>query len=343
MPDFEWRHVYADCAASAPVLKDAIMWCSGNGWGNPNSTHRDGRIARRYLEKARSDIAECIGADSPKEIAFTPSATAACRLAINVMNIGWCAPYEHKAVRDSVEYVQSFGFAAGDAIAHMLVNNETGARYDYEVKQEAMSGYRVFTDATAAVGQVPVNVKELGVEALAAGAHKFGGYPGIGFIYMKGGISDDDAYPGTPPVALACAMADALKYRVEHMEEARQYLEHNVSALSVNLLGIGGFSLNVPWGYDIHVPNILSVRFDGVNARELLVALDALGVNASAGAACSSDSDEPSHTLIASGLTKEQALSTIRLSFCPETKEDDFTYVASALRQAVTRLRKLSV
>jgi len=341
MPDLEWRRVYADCAASAPVL--SIV--SGNMLGyqaNPNSTHQYGRVARGFLEKARADIAECIGADSPKEIAFTPSATAACRFAINEMNIGWCSPYEHKSVLDSVEFVRSFGFADGNAVARMLVNNETGERYDYEIKKDTTHN-RVFTDATAAVGQIPVNVKELGVEALAAGAHKFGGYPGIGFLYMKGGVSDDDTYPGTPPVALACAMADALKYRVEHMEEAKRYLEHNVSILSVNLLGIGGFSLNTPWGYNVHVPNILSVRFDGVNARQLLVSLDTLGVYASAGAACSADSDEPSRSLLASGLTKEQALSTIRLSFCPETKEDDFIYVAEALRKAVMQQRQLSV
>jgi cysteine desulfurase len=340
MSDMEWRRVYADCAASAPVLP--IAETNMHGFlANPNGTHQYGRVARSLLEKARADIAECIGADFPTEIAFTPSATAACRFAVNVMNIGWCSPYEHKAVRDSVESIRSFGVADGSAVAHMLVNNETGDRYDFIVKNESTHN-RVFTDATAAVGQIPVNVKELGVDALAAGAHKFGGYPGIGFLYMKGGVTDEDAFPGTPPVALACAMADALKYRTEHMEEARQYLEHNVSALSINLLGIGGFSLNVPWGYDIHVPNILSVRFDGINARELLVALDALGVYASAGAACSADSDEPSRTLLASGLMKGQALSTIRLSFCPETKEDDFAYVADALRRAVVQLRQLS-
>jgi cysteine desulfurase len=294
------------------------------------------------LEKARADIAECIGADRPSEIAFTPSATAACHYAIDTLAIGQCSEFEHKAVFDYVNEIRLWDLASSFSCAHILVNNETGERYDETVKGDAKH-YRVFTDATAAVGQIPVDVKELGVEALAAGAHKFGGYPGIGFVYIKGGASDDDTYPGTPPVALACAMADALKYRVEHMEEAKQYLEHNISALSVNLLGIGGFSLSTPWGYNVHVPNILSVRFDGINARQLLVALDALGVYASAGAACSADSDEPSRSLLASGLTKEQALSTIRLSFCPETKEEDFAYVALAVRRAVAQLRQLSV
>lgn len=335
------RNVYADCAASAPVLPQLWDILRDRELANPNATHFLGRKARTMLEAAREHIAECIGADNPSEIAFTPSATEACRIAINVMNIGWCSPYEHKAVRDHVEFCRMFGVVDGDSVAHMLVNNETGVRYDYEVKQDALR-YRVFTDATAAVGQIPVNVKDLGVESLAAGAHKFGGYPGIGFIYMKGGISDDDAFPGTPPVALACAMADALKYRTEHMEEASAYLMEHRNILGMYITNyIENSNVNTPVLGS--VPNILSVRFDGVNARELLVALDALGVYASAGAACSADSDEPSRSLLASGLTKEQALSTIRLSFCPETKPSDFQYVAEALRKAVTQLRKLSV
>lgn len=335
------RNVYADCAASAPVLPQLWDILRDRELANPNATHFLGRKARTMLEAAREHIAECIGADKPSEIAFTPSATEACRIAINVMNIGWCSPYEHKAVRDHVEFCRLFGVVDGDSVAHMLVNNETGVRYDYEVKQDALR-YRVFTDATAAVGQIPVNVKDLGVESLAAGAHKFGGYPGIGFIYMKGGISDDDAFPGTPPVALACAMADALKYRTEHMEEASAYLMEHRNILGMYITNYIENS-NVNTSVLGSVPDILSVRFDGVNARELLVALDALGVYASAGAACSADSDEPSRSLLASGLTKEQALSTIRLSFCPETKPSDFQYVAEALRKAVTQLRQLSV
>ena len=337
MSDMKWRRVYADCAASAPILR--IASCNMLGYqANPNSTHRDGRIARGYLEKARADIAECIGADDHKEIAFTPSATAACRFAINVMNIGRCSEFEHKAVRDHVDFHQKYCVVDESAYAHMLVNNETGDRYDFIVKDEAKH-YRVFTDATAAVGQIPVNVKELGVASLAAGAHKFGGYPGIGFLYMKGGVSDDDTFPGTPPVALACAMADALKYRTEYMYEDGERMAECLYGLGKSVMEIEGAHINTPI---YAVRSILSVRFDGVNARELLVALDALGVYASAGAACSADSDEPSPVLIASGLTEEQALSTIRLSFCPETPKEDYDYVADALRRAVTQLRRLT-
>ena len=333
------RNVYADCAASAPVLPQLWDVLRNRELANPNATHFLGRKARTMLEAAREHIAECIGADKPSEIAFTPSATAACRLAINVMNIGWCSPYEHKAVHDHVEFCRMFGVVDRDTYARMLVNNETGERYDFEVKRLNGEGRRVFTDATAAVGQIPVNVKQLCVEALAAGAHKFGGIPGIGFLYMKGGISDDDTYPGTPPVALAVAMSEALLYRTEHMYEDTERMQANIYRLGRDIMEIEGAHINTP----IHaVRSILSVRFDGVNARELLVSLDSLGVFASAGAACSADADEPSRVLLASGLTEEQALSTIRLSFCPETPDVDFMCLARALRLSVAKLRQLS-
>lgn len=334
-------HVYADCAASAPVLMSAMdsMWGMALTLdGNPNSVHKMGREARKKLEQARETIAKCINA-KPEQIAFTPSATSACRTALAFLCVNDCSPYEHKAVMDIVEWHRSFmGMGSSNAFAHMLANNETGVRYDAVVKELAKTR-TVFTDATSAVGQVPVDVQDLGVEALAAGAHKFGGYPGIGFLYVRSGITDDTTFPGTPPVALAVAMATALKYRTDHMEESMRYLSRQTAMLAEDISEIPGASINVLGSP--YLPNILSVRFDGVNARELLTALDVRGVYASAGAACSADSDEPSRVLLASGLTEDQALSTIRLSFCPETTTDEFYFLSDALRSAVSALRAL--
>lgn len=333
------RSVYADCAASAPVLqcaKSAMIM----GFGNPNSNHRDGRIARGFLEKARETIAECINA-KPEEIAFTPSATEACRHAIAFFNMTKCSPFEHKAVEDAVWFNRSWVMSNALSIAHMLANNETGEIY-YGKVRELSEKYTVFTDATAAVGQIPVDVQDLGVAALAAGAHKFGGFPGIGFLYVRGGVKDDDTFPGTPPVALAVAMSDALKYRTDHMDEAHKYLAEQYSLLMGRIMEIPGAHFTVGKESILHLPNILSVRFDGVNARELLSMLDVNGLYASAGSACTADSDEPSRTLLASGLTEEEALSTIRLSFCPETTPEAFSFVAETLSRCVSQLRALS-
>lgn len=339
------EEVYADCASSAPPLPCAKKALLNWSYANPNSGHTLGRESREALENAREIIAQCIHA-MPEEIAFTPSATAACEAGLDFFDVRWpytnywWSNYEHKAV---------FSYLSGDyhadneyidgCYAHMLANNETGERYDLIVKDLARK-YTVFTDATAAVGQIPVDVQDLGVAALAAGAHKFGGFPGIGFLYVRGGIEDDDTFPGTPPVALAVAMADALKYRTDHMTDSMQYLMEQTAALAMSIQNIPGAHINTP--FKGRLPNIVSVRFDGVNARELLSMLDVNGVYASAGAACSADADEPSRTLLASGLAEEEALSTIRLSFCPETTPEAFSFVSDALRRSVSNLRALS-
>lgn len=338
------KEVYADCAASAPPLKCAYDAMARN-FANPNSGHTLGRESRRALEDARETIARCINA-KPEEIAFTPSATAACEAALDFFDSRWpytnyCwSNYEHKAVFSflSNSYHDDNGPVDG-CYAHMLANNETGEIY-YDKVKALSEKYTVFTDATAAVGQIPVDVQDLGVDALAAGAHKFGGYPGIGFLYVRGGITDDDTFPGTPPVALAVAMAQALEYRTDHIIESMNYLLSQRMALISRIMTIPGAHINCL--DKKRLPNILSVRFDGVNARELLSVLDVNGVYASAGAACSADADEPSRTLLASGLTEDEALSTIRLSFCPETTPEAFSFVSDVLRRSVSNLRALS-
>ena len=337
--------VYADCAASAPILKvawDVVSKAYAEGWGNPNSVHTAGREARKKLEEAREIIAHCINA-KPEQIAFTPSATEACRFAVHYLNIADCSNYEHKAVLEACQWGSAFGFGINNhsVYAHMLANNETGERYDWVVRDLAKDNV-VFTDATAAVGQIPVDVQDLGVAAVAAGGHKFGALPGVGLVYIRGGVKDEDTFPGTPPVALALAMAYALEYRTEHMDEANEYLAEQYSLLMDRIMEIPGAHFTVGKESILHLANILSVRFDGVNARELLTMLDVNGVYASAGSACTADSDEPSRVLLASGLTEEQALSTIRLSFCPETTPEEFSFVAGALRRSVAQLRKLT-
>ena len=333
---------YFDCAASAPVLPCAVENMKYS-YANPNSVHSRGRDARADLEIARTKIAECIGAE-PNEIFFAPSATAACRSAAELLEIRSCSVHEHKAVKDAC-LAQSTRLGSV-SFAHILASNETGEIFIDEVKELAASGKTVFTDATAAMGHIPINVKKLGVAALAAGGHKFGAPPGIGFLYVKDGVAEykisdrDFSYPGTPPVALALALASALGYRTSgRIYESLAYMHSQQSQLAAALLGIPGAHINCMG--KPRLPNILSVRFDGVNARELLTLMDVNGVCASAGSACHAEDDRPSAALLAAGLTEEQARSTIRLSWCEETPPDDFDFAAGVITDCVERLRTL--
>ena len=195
------------------------------------------------------------------------------------------------------------------------------------------------------MGHIPINVKKLGVAALAAGGHKFGAPPGIGFLYVKGGVAEyqiserDFTFPGTPPVALAGALASALEYRTRRMEVANRYLYGQRQQLIDSLLEIPGAHINC--ADKPCLPNILSVRFDGINARELLTLMDVNGLCASAGSACHAEDDRPSAALLAAGLSEAEARSTIRLSWCEETCETDFVSCWLIIRDCVERLRTL--
>ena len=336
------REIYFDCAASAPVLGFIRQRMMAWQYANPNSVHSPGRDARGDLEQARKTVARCINAE-PEEIYFTPSATAACRCAVDLLEIRNCSVHEHKAVKDAC-LAQSTRLGSL-SFAHILASNETGEIFTEAVGNAVSTGIPVFTDATAAMGHIPIDVKALGVAALAAGGHKFGAPPGIGFLYIKDGVAEykisdrDFSYPGTPPVALACAMADALQYRVHRMASATAYMTQLRDSFAENLKSIPGTHINCE---DFpRLPNILSVRFDGVNARELLTLLDVNGLCASAGSACHSEDDRPSSALLAAGLTEEQARSTIRLSWCEETSEGDFPAAFRIIRDCVDRLRTL--
>lgn len=338
------REVYFDCAASAPVLPCAVANMKYS-YANPNAVHSPGRDARGDLEQARKTIARCINAE-PEEIYFTPSATAACWDAVELLEIWERSPHEHQAVVNACVSQTLTGSHGDDARAHILASNETGEIFINEVKRLVASGKTVFTDATAAMGHIPIDVKALGVAALAAGGHKFGAPPGIGFLYVKDGVAEykiterDFSYPGTPPVALALALASALEYRTSgRIYESLAYMHSQQSQLAASLLGIPGAHINCMG--KPRLPNILSVRFDGVNARELLTLMDVNGVCASAGSACHAEDDRPSAALLAAGLTEEQARSTVRLSWCKETPPEDFDFAAEVIADCVERLRTL--
>lgn len=339
MTEYLPAELYADAAASYPPLHQAL----GDTWDiqirNPNSVHIKGRNARAKLEEARERIADCIRAE-PRQIGFTPSATAACEAYFSSKITGFYgSPHEHKAVR---EWSNPFAVKYAQEQALMLANNETGEIYEDEIKNLAENGKIVFTDATAAMGHIPVDVRLLGVDGLVAGAHKFGGLCGIGFLYKREGFRDlkgniADPFPGTVPVFLADVMANALEYRVKHMYESEKLSSIREELEEKILKVIPGSHINA-YGKR-KLPGIISARFDGIPASSLITSLDALGLYVSAGAACSGNSTEPSRTLLADGLTDEQALSTIRISMYEETPPGTDIFILDALKCAVAHFR----
>ena len=286
------------------------------------------------------------------------------------------SPLEHPCVTEPLRQLEARGFALewlpvsprgvvpADAVASrvrpetrlvsvMLANHETGAIQPVrELARSLPPGVPVHCDAAQAVGKVPVDFRELGVTALTASAHKFGGPAGVGVLVLKrgtplrpllfGGHQQGGRRPGTEPVPLAVGMAVALEHAARHMTDNRARLEVLRCRLWERLRHLAApVVLNGPdVGSPDALPTTLNVSFPGCRADVLLMALDLAGVACSTGSACSSGSLLPSPVLRAMGLPDELLRSAIRFSFSPALTSADIDEAAGRIGLAVRRARE---
>lgn len=322
------KFIYFDNAATTPPVPGAFGAATQCAiFGNPSSAHAVGREAKAELESCRAIIADKLNC-KPDEVYFTSGATEACNWAVKSIcstadqrrRSLVASPFEHHAVTEAVEQYNVPKYTKLD-LAQMLVNNETGQLYD--VKSLCKKGGLVFCDATAAVGHIPVDFKALGADYMAFGGHKFGAPKGIGALIVRegcpiapmifGGAQERGMRGGTVSVPLVCAMAAALEWHTTHMEENITHLIDLRDRL-LRRLTESGVEYRVNGGKNT-AAHILSLTFPGVYGASLAAALSDHGVMVSTGSACSSGENRASENLIASGLTKEEALSTVRFSF----------------------------
>ena len=344
--------IYMDNAASEKPLPCAVRAFNKvvkKHYANPHSAHRSGMESKAILEQARETIAECINC-RPNEVYFTSGATEACNWAIQIMaSRGTVTSYPtaHAAVTEKIDSYR-FDIMARrtyKGFCYTLVNNETGA---IEAKPITVDKDElILCDATAAVGNIPVNFRSMGVDYMAFGAHKFGGIPGIGCLivresapiepFLYGGGEKYRA--GTPCVALAAAMAAALKYRTKTQER------RNAKAAKMRyILLTEGLRKRVRdmkyYENTLQAPNILSLTFDGVDGSALVAMMsEKFGTMISTGAACNSGEHAPSKVLLAHGYTEGEAKSTVRLSISEHTTKRECRKVVKQLAYCVRHLR----
>ncbi len=234
-------------------------------------------------------------------------------------------------------------------VAVMSVNNEVGTAAPVaEIGRACRErGILFFSDAVAATGHMTVNVKENGVSMLSVSGHKFGGPRGIGALYvsseipvanlMYGGSQEKNKRPGTQNVPGAVAMAAALCDSVEKMPENTEKLEMLRNRLLEGLSDVEGMWIN---GSEAHrFPGIVNLGFEGVSGEALMLLLDLNGICVSTGAACNTESVEPSHVLLAMGLSADAARSCIRVSLSADNTEDEVDAICEAIGAAVDRIR----
>jgi len=377
--------IYLDHNATTPAAAEvieAVAQCLREEIGNPSSIHYFGQRARRRMEEAREEVAGLIGADA-KEIIFVSGGTEANNLAIKGVAEA-LAPkgrrllttaVEHHAVLHGIESLEKRGFevtrlrvdgygrASVEALAAalrpdtvlvsvMLANNEVGTLEPVAEMAGICRGRGVIfhTDAVQAVGKIPVDVEQLGVDLLSLSGHKFSGPRGVGALFvrkgvpylpqMHGGHQERNRRAGTENLAgivglgVAARLArERLTEWAEHSEKLRRRLERGLLERieDVKIFGHPEFRL----------PNTLCAGFRGTEGESLLMNLDLKGVAVSTGSACSSGTVEPSHVLKAMGVGPEYVRSALRFSVGKDNTEPEIDRVLELLCEIVPRVRSL--
>lgn len=382
----EKRIIYADNAAttqvSKPVLEAMLPYLTGQ-YGNPSSIYALGRHAQRDIELARQQVAEALGCE-PGEIFFTGCGTESDNWAIRSTAVRLGAKgkrhivtsvFEHHAVLHTCAALEKEGFEVtylpvsreglltaqqvADAIrpdtalvSIMYANNEIGTIQPIsEIAAVCREkGVLFHTDAVQAVGHVPINVREQGIDMLSLSGHKLHAQKGIGALYVRkgvplpnllyGGAQERGRRPGTENVPAIVGLGTAITLAVENLEEKMERVTALRNRLIDGILDIPRTRLN---GDRVHrVPGNCNISILGIEGEFLLLALDQLGVMASSGSACTSGSLDPSHVLLSLGLCHEVAHGSLRLSISDETTREDVDYIIWAVHQAAERGRAMS-
>ncbi|HIU36578.1 MAG TPA: cysteine desulfurase NifS [Candidatus Fimenecus excrementigallinarum] len=211
-------------------------------------------------------------------------------------------------------------------------------------------GVLFHTDAVQAVGHVPIDVQAQNIDLLSMSAHKFHGPKGIGALYcrrglrfpnlIEGGAQEKGRRAGTEAVYAMVGMAAALREASDHMEENMQKLTALRDRLIDGLLQVEACRLN--GDRRARLPGNVNVSFEGVEGESLLLYLDAEGISASSGSACTSGSLDPSHVLLAIGLPHEVAHGSLRLTLCEQNTAEDVEYIIRCVPGIIKRLRDMS-
>jgi cysteine desulfurase len=349
------------------VMRDVLKNC----YGNPSSRYRIARAAAAILEDAREQVAIAIGADATEITFTGSASEANNQILLTFAaeNSGGrdtiiSTPIEHPAVLRTLEHLAGRGmrivFCPVDTdgrllpedlaslidertalVCCMLANNETGVIQDIApvVSLARQHGARVFVDCVQALGKMPVNVHQLDVDYASFSAHKIHGPKGVGALYARagcplaplihGGHQENGLRAGTEGLhniagfGLACREIPQLLARARPVAELRQRLMTTIRTL------LPAAVFNTP--LDCAVPNTLSVTLPGFDNGDAIAFLDYHGIAVSAGSACNTQANEPSHVLKAIGLSDEAARQTLRLSLSTETSAADIRYVERVL------------
>lgn len=362
--------IYLDWNATAKIRPEvlALMVEIMEGVGNASSVHNHGRIARKYVEHARAQVATMCDVD-PDQVTFTSGATES----INTVHHGYkdkrvlISAIEHPAVIAAAPHAEKIPVTADgvvdmDAYAKMLnsgtppalvsvmlVNSETGVIQPIAemAKMARAVGAKFHTDAVQGAGRINIFLDKLGVDYISLSAHKFSGPQGVGAVirrnntelpkFMLGGGQEKNCRAGTHNTAGIAGMGLAAELALNNMDsyttltQMRDDMEQQLRQFS-NALKIYGEK-------SPRVGNTTNIGLNGVPAQTQMMALDLDGISVSSGSACSSGAFKPSHVLTAMGANEDEAKSALRISLGYATTQSDIDAFLSSYKKIIERVK----
>ncbi len=380
------KNVYMDYSATTPVKKevlDAMLPYFSEHFGNPSSLYSIAQESKEALEKARGQVASLIGAKA-NEVFFTAGGSEADNWALEGVadalkdkgNHIITTKIEHHAILHTAEYLEKHGIdvtyldvdAEGRVnpedvekaitdktvlISIMMVNNEVGTIEPIkEIAEIAHNhGILLHTDAVQALGNVPIDVDNMGIDLMSMSGHKIYGPKGVGALYIRkgtkisnfihGGAQEMKKRAGTENLAgivgfgKAAELAkESLESHINRVSELRDYFISEVTSKIPDTIVNGSM--------EHRHPGNANISFEYIEGESMLILLDMNGISVSTGSACSSKSLTPSHVLSAMGIPVERIHGTLRFTIGDPTTKEDIDYVIEKLVEIVQKLRELS-
>lgn len=377
------KTIYFDHAATtavAPEVKEAMKPYFYENYGNASSLYELGYKSKEAINIARGNVARAINA-KPNEIYFTSCGSESDNLAIKGVarahrqygNHIITSRIEHPAVLNTCRQLEREGFrvtylkvdkngfidleelknsinSKTILVSIMFANNEVGTIEPIkEISRIVHSNNAIFhTDAVQAVGNIKIDVKEMGIDLLSMSAHKFYGPKGVGALYVRdnidfiqlqnGGHQENDKRAGTENVAGIVGLGKAIEMANDNI------MQNNEKLLNLRKYCIEQIKNRIPYiringDLNYRLPGNINISFLYVNGKDLVKLLAQKGICTSSGSACSSGLPQPSHVLLAMGLSEDIANSALRITLGKENTKEDIEYFVDELEKIVVNLR----
>ena len=374
--------MYFDYTATTKVDVDVLntyVKVQNDYFANTESMHLLGQRSNSLFEKAKNEIKDIL--HTSHELIFTHNATEANNIAIfgsvyNKKGKVITSKIEHQAVLNTCHTLEKQGFIVTyldvdkegfidleqlmNSIRHdtilitiMFANNEIGTIQNVEEISKIAKMYNIIfhTDAVQACGNIPIDVKKMGIDMLSLSGHKLHATKGVGALYVKNGIeftkfidgghqekdkrASTENVPGIVGLGKACELAN--KNMNNHIEKLTKLRNYYISEVEKK---IDNIKFNGP--KEKRLPGNANFSFLDIDGQSLLLNLDEKGICASSGSACSTGSLNPSHVLKAIGLSDDLANGALRTSFGDDNTKEDIDYLVEDLKESVEKLRTIN-